>query len=65
MTLHNFLEFHHLDIRQVYKKGSWKRLCADAKVLIPDFNEPQEKELTSLPAKKTYSRQFSYLLEIH
>src|SRR5690606_31235396 len=46
LTLHNFLIFHHLDIRQLYKRGSWKRLCADAGV-ISDFIEPQEKQLTS------------------
>ncbi|HEY9184509.1 MAG TPA: DUF3427 domain-containing protein [Salegentibacter sp.] len=51
LTLNNFLEFHHLDIRQVYKKGSWKRLCADAGV-IPDFNEPQEKEFTACLQRK-------------
>jgi superfamily II DNA or RNA helicase len=51
LTLNNFLEFHHLDIRQVYKKGSWKRLCADAEV-IPDFKEPQEKEFTACMQRK-------------
>ncbi|MBZ9631298.1 DUF3427 domain-containing protein [Salegentibacter sp. LM13S] len=51
LTLNNFLEFHHLDIRQIYKKGSWKRLCADAGV-IPDFKEPQEKEFTACMQRK-------------
>lgn len=61
LTLHNFLEFHHLDIRQVYKKGNWKRLCADAKV-IPDFNEPQEKELTAcLQRKLIHANSLTYL----
>ena len=61
LTLHNFLEFHHLDIRQVYKKGGWKRLCADAKV-IPDFNEPQEKELTAcLQRKLIHANSLTYL----
>lgn len=61
LTLNNFLEFHHLDIRQVYKKGSWKRLCADAGA-IPDFKEPQEKELTSCMQKKLIqSNSLTYL----
>ncbi|MFO7720820.1 MAG: DUF3427 domain-containing protein [Gillisia sp.] len=61
LTLHNFLEFHHLDIRQVYKKGSWKRLCADAGA-IPDFTEPQEKELTTCMQKKLiHCNSLSYL----
>jgi len=61
LTLHNFLEFHHLDIRQLYKKGGWKRLCADAGV-IPDFNEPQEKELTACMQRKLIqSNSLTYL----
>ncbi|SFN80769.1 DUF3427 domain-containing protein [Salegentibacter flavus] len=51
LTLNNFLDFHHLGIRQVYKKGSWKRLCADAGE-IPNFNEPQEKEFTTCMQRK-------------
>jgi len=46
LNLSNFLEFHHLEIQQVYKKGSWKRLCADAGV-IEDFLEPNEKEIAN------------------
>ena len=46
LSLANFLEFHHLNIQQVYKKGSWKRLCADAGV-IENFFEPDEKEITN------------------
>ena len=61
LTLHNFLEFHHLDIRQVYKKGSWKRLCADAKA-ISDFSEPHEKELTACMQRKLIqSNSLTYL----
>lgn len=61
LTLNNFLEFHHLEIRQIYKKGSWKRLCADAKV-ISNFEEPQEKELTKCMQKKLIQcNSLSYL----
>jgi superfamily II DNA or RNA helicase len=45
LTLKNFLEFNHMERPQLYRRGSWKRLCADAGV-IPDFNEPNEKEIT-------------------
>ncbi|MFN4763189.1 DUF3427 domain-containing protein [Gillisia sp. Q332] len=62
LTLHNFLEFHHLDIRQVYKKGSWKRLCADAGA-IPDFKEPQEKELTACMQRKLIQSNSIYYLK--
>lgn len=44
LTLSNFLEFHHLSMEQIYKKGSWKRLCSEAGV-IEDFSEPNEKEI--------------------
>ncbi|SHG08157.1 Superfamily II DNA or RNA helicase [Salegentibacter echinorum] len=61
LTLSNFLEFHHLDIRQIYKKGSWKRLCADAG-LIPNFKEPQEKEFTTCMQRKLINcNSLSYL----
>lgn len=61
LTLNNFLEFHHLEIQQIYKKGSWKRLCADAGA-IKDFNEPFEKELTSCMQRKLIQcNSLSYL----
>src|SRR5690606_15971512 len=61
LTLNNFLEFYNLNIRQVYRKGSWKRLCADAGE-IPNFVEPQEKELTSAMQKKLIQcNSLSYL----
>lgn len=61
LTLSNFLDFHHLEIRQIYRKGSWKRLCADAGV-ISDFDEPQEKELTTCMQKKLiHCNSLSYL----
>ncbi|MGB7843808.1 MAG: DUF3427 domain-containing protein, partial [Salinimicrobium sp.] len=61
LTLNNFLEFHHLELQQIYKKGSWKRLCADAGA-ISDFNEPHEKELTSCMQRKLIQcNSLSYL----
>lgn len=44
LTLHNFLNFYQIELQQVYKRGSWKRLCVDAG-LIEHFQEPSEKEI--------------------
>ena len=45
LTLKNFLEYHHLDPRSVYKYTSFSRLCARADVR-DDFSEPAENEIT-------------------
>ncbi len=45
LNLKNFLEYYHLDIRTIYAKDSFSRLCALAKV-SPDFNEELEETLT-------------------
>lgn len=45
LTLNNFLQFHHLKLQNVYKRGNWSRLCVNAGV-IHAFEEPLEKELT-------------------
>ncbi len=61
LTLSNFLEFHHLSIEQVYKKGSWSRLCTEAGV-IKDFSEPNEKEISNFLSNKLIScNSVSYL----
>jgi len=61
LNLKNFLEFHHLSIEQVYKKGSWSRLCAEAKV-IEDFSNPNEKEITNFIANRLINcNSISYL----
>jgi len=44
LTLANFISFYQIELQQIYKQGTWKRLCADAS-LIDDFNEPNEKEI--------------------
>jgi len=44
LTLANFISFYQIELQQIYKQGTWKRLCADAG-LIDDFNEPNEKEI--------------------
>ncbi len=45
LNLQNFLAYYHLDIRAIYRKDSFSRLCASAKV-IADFDEPLEEVLT-------------------
>ena len=61
LNLGNFLEFHNLEIQQVYKKGSWNRLCAEAGV-ISDFSEPNEKEITNFISNRLINcNSISYL----
>ena len=44
LTLKNFLEYHRLDPRSIYKYASFSRLCARAGV-IDDFSESTETEV--------------------
>jgi superfamily II DNA or RNA helicase len=61
LTLKNFLEFNHIDLQLIYRKGSWKRLCADAGV-IPSFEEPNEQDIARCISKKLLScNSLSYL----
>lgn len=61
LSLKNFLEITHIDLEQIYKKGSWKRLCAEAGI-IPEFTEPNEKEITgSITRKLLQCNSLSYL----
>ena len=45
LSLENFLEYYHLDIRSVYAKGSFSRLCVLAGVR-EDFSESVETTMT-------------------
>ena len=45
LTLANFLRYHHMDVRSIYAKYSFARLCAEAGVR-EDFSEPIEETLT-------------------
>lgn len=61
LNLKNFINFNHFQLKQLYKKGSWKRLCADSGV-IKDFIEPNEKELSSwISSRLIQSNSLSYL----
>ena len=45
LTLSAFLDYYGLGLDDVYKRGSWARLCVEAGVK-PDFSEPDEKPLS-------------------
>jgi superfamily II DNA or RNA helicase len=45
LTLANFAEYHHLDVRTIYVRDNFSRLCVLAGVK-QDFNEPMEAILT-------------------
>jgi superfamily II DNA or RNA helicase len=59
LTLSNFLSFYRLEIQQVYKRGGWLRLCAEAQV-IPPFNEPHEREITRCIGRLIQCDSISY-----
>jgi superfamily II DNA or RNA helicase len=44
VTLENFVEYHRLELDDIYKKSSWSRLCALAGV-GPEFDVPDEAVL--------------------
>ncbi len=46
LTLKNFVTYHAIDIRQIYKNTSFSRLCVEAG-LRPHFDETLEKIITS------------------
>lgn len=60
LNLRNFLEINPMTLPQLYKKGSWKRFCAEAEV-IEHFTEPNEKELTACIRRLLQCNSISYL----
>ena len=65
LTLSNFLDYYHLDVRTLYKFSSFSRLCARADV-IENFNEPLEELITkALPRLCTIDsrRWIRFLIE--
>ena len=42
LTLENFTNYYHLDVRNIYKRGTFSKLCVFAGAK-KDFNEPLEK----------------------
>ena len=66
LTLANFLDYYHLDLRAIYKFSSFSRICARADV-IEDFTEPLEDTLTKAFARLAVidsRRWISFLLDI-
>ncbi len=45
LTLNNFITYHHLELDDIYRKGSWSRLCANAGVR-ENFQNPDEAVLS-------------------
>jgi len=60
LTIQNFLEFQHIDIQLIYKKDSWKQLCAEAGIII-DFNESERQEITKGIKRLLQCNSISYL----
>jgi superfamily II DNA or RNA helicase len=60
LTLHNFLDFQHIEPQLIYKKDSWRRLCAEAGV-INDFAEPNEPEIAGCIKRLLRCNSISYL----
>jgi len=54
LTLKNFSEFYHIPFQYIYKKDSWKRLCATASQ-IKDFPVMNELEIKRAIGKKWLS----------
>jgi superfamily II DNA or RNA helicase len=60
LTLNNFIEIQHIEPQLIYKKDSWKRLCAEAGV-IENFNEPNENEISGCIKRLLRCNSISYL----
>ncbi len=49
LSLKNFSNFYHIPLQYIYKRGNWKRLCADAEQIenYPTTNENEIKRAIS------------------
>lgn len=67
LTLKNFINFYHLPLQLIYKKGSWKRLCAIAEQ-IDDYPTLSETEIHRAISKKWLSSSsnsyFQFILSL-
>ncbi len=54
LSLKNFSDFYHIPLQVIYKKGNWKRLCAQASQ-IEDYNVINEREIYRAINKKWLS----------
>jgi superfamily II DNA or RNA helicase len=44
LTLHDFLEYHRIELDDIYKRSCWRRLQVEAGIR-PNFEEPDEERL--------------------
>lgn len=67
LTLVNFINFNHIELETIYKKGLWSRLCQKAGV-IEEFEDVNEKEILTAINKKWLSTgsscYFNFILKI-
>jgi superfamily II DNA or RNA helicase len=67
LTLKNFTAFYNISLQAIYKRGSWKRLCAIAGE-ISDFSPENEPEVTRAISKKWIScnsiSYFKFILKL-
>lgn len=60
LTLKNFINFYHIPIQLIYKKGGWKRLCVKAGQMN-DFNSENEQNIFKVMKNKWLScKSYSY-----
>jgi hypothetical protein len=53
LTLENFTNYYHLDVRNIYKRGTFSKLCVFAGAK-KDFNEPLEKIMENAFLRLSY-----------
>lgn len=66
LSLQNFLDYHHIDIKSIYSKDNFSRLCFLAGI-IEDFHEDLEETMTKAFARFSIidSRRFiNFILKI-
>jgi len=67
LTLKNFSTFYHIPLELIYKKGNWKRLCAQAEQ-IEDYPITNEKEIYGAIKNKwltcSYITYFEFILSL-
>jgi superfamily II DNA or RNA helicase len=54
LTLKNFINFYHIPLQYIYKRGNWKRLCVLAEQ-IDDYPQENELEIHRAISKKWLS----------
>jgi len=67
LTLNNFINFYHIPLQLIYKRGCWKRLCVLADK-NDEYSEINEKEIQRAISKKWLSCKsnsyFQFILKL-